>query len=298
MSRAAKQLVGAASLALLGCAEPRELDRYAVELEPLRIVEVVPNDGAEAQTRIDLCFSAELDPRVLDDFDATLHSADLTFDTQLEVQLVAWRAPASRSGLASERWCPGSVLSLTPAGLLQPGIRYRVQLRPALLGWAGEALDTQQDGWGPDPNQEGQLRWFHEFVVAGSPGDPPPDVAEELPPGPTLTELFEPGEVFDPERAACGCHQTPGELAIARLDLSDPETAWAELVLRAGPAATDFPMVTPRQPAESYLIHKLLRTADGQRLHALHGVEMPPDAPLPHADLVRLHHWIATGAEL
>jgi hypothetical protein len=285
-----------AGLALLGCAEPRDNPRFEVELEPLTIVEVVPGDGADPQSRIDVCFSAELDPRVLDDFDATLHSSDLTFDTQQEVQLAAWRAPGSRAALASERWCPGSVLSLTPAGLLQPGIRYRIQLRPALLGWAGEALDTTQAGWGPD--LDGELRWFYEFTVAGSPGDPGPEQAETLPPGPTLTELFQPGEVFDPERGTCGCHQRADELALARLDLRDPEIAWSQLVLRAGPAATDFPMVTPRRPAESYLIHKLLRTSDGERLHALQGVPMPPDAPLPHADLVRLHHWIDSGAHL
>jgi hypothetical protein len=293
--------VGIAAVGLLGlwsgCAEVRDHPRFGTELDPLEIVEAVPAPGsndADAVTRIDLCLSSELDPRGIDDFDVTLHSADLVFDTQQEIQLFSWRAPASRTGLASERWCPGSVLSLTPAGALQPGLTYRVQLRPALLGWAGESLDTTQDGWTITP--EGDLRWFFEFTIAGSPTDESPEQVPELEPGPTLTELFEPGEVFDPERAACGCHQTEGELARERLDLSDPQTAWSELVLRTGLESTDFPRVTPRGPAESYLVHKLLRTHDGDALHGVQGEAMPPNEPLPHADMVRIAHWIQAGA--
>lgn len=299
MSAHERAAVGLAWVWLLGagCGEPREHPRFEGEIGALEIVETIPAPGsseADPATRIDLCLSAEVDPRALDDFDATLHSADLTFDSHQEVQLFSWRAPGSRSELATERWCPGSVLSLTPAGPLQPGLTYRVQLRPALLGWAGESLDTDQDGW--VTTLAGDLRWFVEFRVAGSPADPEPEQVPELPPGPSLTALFEPGEIFDPERAACGCHQREDELARARLDLSNPEIAWSELVLRTGFEATGFPMITPRRPAESYLIHKLLRTEAGDALHALHGEPMPPDDPLPHADLVRVAHWIADGA--
>ena len=100
-----------------GCGEPREHPRFETEVGTLEIVETIPAPGssdAGPQTRIDLCLSAEVDPRALDDFDATLHSADLVFDTQQEVQLFSWRAPGSRAELADTRWCPGSVLSLTP----------------------------------------------------------------------------------------------------------------------------------------------------------------------------------------
>ncbi|MFO7562707.1 MAG: Ig-like domain-containing protein [Enhygromyxa sp.] len=281
-----------------GCGEAREHPRFEGEIGALEIVETIPAPGsseADPVTRIDLCLSAEVDPRALDDFDATLHSADLVFDARQEVQLFSWQAPGSRSALASTRWCPGSVLSLTPTSLLQPGLTYRVQLRPALLGWAGESLDTDQAGWALTP--AGDLRWFFEFRIAGSPADSPPEELPSLPPGPTLSALFEPGEIFDPERAACGCHQRADELARDRLDLSDPQTAWSSLVLRTGFEATGFAMVTPRRPAESYLVHKLLRSADGQALHGLRGDPMPPDAPLPHADLVRIAHWIADGAQ-
>lgn len=299
--RARVEIAGIASswLFALGCGELQGHPRFETELAPVTIVETAPSPGsndADPATRIDVCFSAEIDPRATDDLDATLHSADLVFDTQQEIQLFSWRGPASRTELASDRWCPGSVLSLTPVGALQPGLTYRIQLRPEVLGWAGESLDTSQDGWTITP--EGDLRWFYEFTIAGSPADDSPEEVSELGPGPSLTALFEPGEIFDPERAACGCHQTAGELARDRLDLSDPETAWSELVLRTGLEPSGFPMITPRRPAESYLVHKLLRTRDGEALHGVHGEAMPPDDPLPHADLVRVAHWIFDGAQL
>jgi hypothetical protein len=292
-------LLGGIAALLGGCGELGERQRFAAEVGSLTIVETVPAPGAaevDPLARLDVCLSAEVDPRALGGSVALLRSADLLFDTQREVQLFAWRAPGIRSELASERWCPGSVLSLTPIAPLRPGLTYRLELRPALLGWAGEALDTEQAGW--IPNDAGDLRRFVEFKVAGTPLDDPPEEIPTLPPGPTLTALFEPGAIFDPARAACGCHQRPDELASARLDLSDPPTAWTALVLRTGLEPTGFAMVTPRRPSESYLVHKLLRTDEGDGLHGLHGDAMPPDAPLAHADLVQLAWWIADGARL
>lgn len=297
-------MVVLAGLGSVTCGALDDAQRFEPVVGTLDIVETIPAAGATAVdplARLDVCLSAEVDPRKLAAFDATLHSAELTFDTEVEVQLFSWLAPGSRAELATERWCPGSVISLTPGTAMQPGLTYRMRLRPALLGWAGETLDTEQDGW--MLNSEGEPEFFAEFRIAGTASESPPTEVPELGPGPTLTELFEPGEIFDPARGTCGCHQSSGdewdeweELAIERLDLSDPEIAWSELVLRTGLQATDFPMVTPRRPSESYLIHKLLRTHDGEPLKALHGVPMPPDDPLPHADLARVAHWIHGGA--
>ena len=292
--------LGLAALGLTGgCAEIDDARRFPPASDDLRIVETVPAAGAldaDPLGRIDLCLSAEIDPRALQTFDVLLGAGGLTFDTKREVQLFSWREPGSRNALADARWCPGSVLSLTPVSPLQPGLRYRTRLRPGLLGWAGGALDTEQPGWVREA--DGELRWTLEFRVAGSAIDDPPSPVPELAPGPTLTELFEPGRVFDRERGACSCHQQAGELAQARLDLSDPATAFDQLVLRTGLEATGFPMVTPRLPAESYLLHKLVRDDSGAALHAIRGDAMPPDDPLPHADLADLAHWIHGGAGL
>ncbi|NVB42965.1 hypothetical protein G6O69_34405 [Pseudenhygromyxa sp. WMMC2535] len=298
-----RPIAPAAGLFCLSCAELAESPRFEADAAPLEIIETIPADGAvdvDPLTRIDICLSGELDPRVVNEFDATLHSATLTFDTQQEVQLFSWRAPGSRDLLASERWCPGSVLSLTPESPLRAGLTYRVRLRALSgLGWSGGALDTTQDGW--TLSEGGDLRLFIEFRVAGSVGDPLPEEIPALPDGPSIEALFETGRVFDPERAACGCHQggegENAELALARLDLSDPTLAWSGLVLREGSEPTGFAMVSPRMPSESYLIQKMVRDAEGDALRGIHGVAMPPEDPLPHADLVDLAHWIAAGIE-
>ena len=79
--------------------------------------------------------------------------------------------------------------------------------------------------------------------------------------------------------------------------LSRPAVAGL-FALRPGLAATDFPMISPRQPAQSYLLQKLVRTADGDALHAIHGVAMPPGEPLPHEDIVDITWWISEGAKI
>ncbi|MCA9697660.1 MAG: hypothetical protein KC431_09055, partial [Myxococcales bacterium] len=114
----AAAIVTVAGLLGLSCAELGEQRRFEDEVGPLEIVQTIPAAGEVAFDplgRIDICFSAEVDPRVIGEFDATLHSGGLTFDAQREVQLYSWRAPGSRDQLAATRWCPGSVISLTPS---------------------------------------------------------------------------------------------------------------------------------------------------------------------------------------
>jgi hypothetical protein len=118
----------------------------------------------------------------------------------------------------------------------------------------------------------------------------PPDV-----PAPTLAELFAPGQVFDPDNPACSCHREPG-LAQERVDLSTPQAAFADLVLAADTRSTGFRMVSPERPSESYLIQTLLRDPDGTALYGVLGEPMPPDEPLPHADMTALALWIEGGA--
>lgn len=281
--------------AALACAELGE-PRFEPASGSLEIVETIPAGGAtdvDPLARIDVCLSAAADPRVFDDFSMTLHSSNLTFDSQIELQLFGWRAPGSRAGLAEQPWCPGSVISLTPQSPLQPGLVYRVRLQPVARGWAGEVLDTTQEGW--QLNAAGTLVWTIEFRVAGNPGDEPPAVIPASDPGPTLVELFGANGPFDPQRNACSCHRTPGELAHERLDLSDPEVAWSQLVLETKKGSTGFQRVTLRDPSTSSLIHELLRDEDGEPLHGVQNA-MPPDHPLAFVDLVRIARWIDDGA--
>ncbi len=286
-----------------GCGVLGEDPRFEPEAGTIEIVETIPTLGelaADPLGRIDVCLSTEIDPSAPAEFDLILRSGRLFFDTRQQVQMFSWRAPGSRGELAASRWCPGSVISVTPGAPLQPGITYRLQIREIpSLGWAGEALATPGPEWTFDPEDDRHQRQI-EFRVAGEPGDDPPsdDLLPQLPPGPTLSALFSDGRVFDPTRAACSCHQDSVDdpLARARLDLRDPDTAYAGLVLRDGLESTGYPMVQPRLPAESYLIQKLLRSDDGSAIHALRGDPMPPDTSLPHADLVDLAHWIADGA--
>ncbi len=281
---------------LLGCAELGE-PRFEPAAETLEIVETIPAQGAtdvDPLARIDVCLSEAADPRTLDDFAMTLHSGNLVFDAQIELQLFGWRAPGSRNGLAAQAWCPGSVISLTPASPLEPGLVYRVRLHPSARGWAGEPLDTSQAGWLADAG--GEPIWSIEFRVAGDPGD---DSPEEIPPepGPSLVKLFAEGGPFDPQRDLCSCHRLPDQLGFARLDLSSAALAWPELVLETQPGSTGFMRVTPGDPSQSSLIHVLMRDQAGEPLHEVREA-MPPDQPLAFADLVALARWIDDGARL
>lgn len=280
-----------------GCAELGE-PRFAPEVGTIEILASVPVAGAsevDPAARIDVCLSTFADPRVFDDFSATLHSGNLVFDAQIELQLLGWRAPGRRDALADTPWCPGSVVSLTPRSPLQPGLTYRVRLQPVARGWAGETLDTTTAGWGLD--EQGVPIWTLEFRVAGQPGDEPPDSLPTLLTGPTLTELFDAGGPFDPARDLCSCHRDVEAVARARLDLSSPAAAWTDLVLAESIGTTGFPLVAPTQPQSSALVQELLRDAGDEPLWTAEH-PMPPESPLGFAELVVISHWIADGAAL
>lgn len=289
--------LGLIAAAGLGCAELGE-PRFEPVVGSIEFVESIPAAGAtevDPLVRIDLCLSEIADPRVFDDFTATLHSGNLTFDAQIELQLFGWRAPGERDAIADAPWCPGSIVSLTPRSPLQPGLTYRVRVEPVARGWAGELLDTTGAGWKID--DQGVAIWTLEFRVAGQAGDDPPATIPELAPGPTLTELFATGGPFDPARDLCSCHRGADPVASATLDLSSPTRAWDDLVLANTIGSTGFALVAIGEPSASALIHELLRDAEGEPLYrAQHA--MPPDAALAFDDLVALTRWIAEGARL
>ena len=284
--------------ALLACADASEGTRYDDSPDEVAIVGTVPEAGAAqipSDVQLDLCWSGLLDPRSIGDLDATISSGGRVFDTDLQLQLFAWRGPRG-SDLLPETdgpWCSGSVLSITPVDLLQPGARHRLRLRADPVGWNGESIDLDTPGWTQTP--QGEDVFYLEFDVAPESGreDDPEEVIEDL----TLSILFEPGRVFDPQRSMCSCHTQADSLAGTLLDLSNPDTAYADLVLAPRVRETGYTMVTPRSPSESFLIHKLLRDDDGSAIAGILGHPMPQDQdPLPYPDLVDIAEWIEAGA--
>ena len=88
----------------------------------------------------------------------------------------------------------------------------------------------------------------------------------------------------------------PDTVAIDLLDLRSPGRAFSDLVNDTSLQSTGFPMVSPRSPAESYLLHVLLRNPDGSGLAGIRGESMPPDGELAYTDLVAVARWIEGGA--
>ncbi len=296
--------LSAVSAVSAGCASPRDdRERFPPLEDTIAVIETIPAQGDadfDPRGQIDFCFSDYLDPAAISELDAALYSGRIRFDSELDIQLFAWRPPGEPSGVSDSAWCPGSVMTIRPRDPLEAGLLYRVRLRASAVGWAGELLDTSTPGWTtPEYYDDAQTFWL-EFTTAIETGeqDPEqPDDAEQDDPGPTLGDLFAPGEVFDPQSPTCGCHREPG-LARELVDLSSPASAFDDLVRDQTPRSTGAPLVSPRNPSESYLVQTLLRDDDngGEALHAVLGDPMPPDEPLGHAHMTSIARWIEDGA--
>jgi hypothetical protein len=254
--------------------------------------------GISSDVQVDLCMSTLVDPRTVTDADATLSSGASRFDSTLSVQLVPWTGPGGTPlpEHTEHPWCRGSVLSITPRSPLPPGVLYRARLRPAPTGWSGERLDTDAPGW--IENEDGDVHYIVELMITEPGSDDAVDGEEVGTAAPTLRDLFAPGGVFDPELETCGCHGEVGEVAHALLDMRTADSAFEHLVVRTRRRDTGFPMVTPRRPSESFLLHKLLRDEQGEPIDGVLGGPMPPDHPLPYRDLVQIIRWIEAGAAL
>lgn len=272
-------------------------DRFEPTGEEIAIVSTVPQNGAtgvDPRAQFDICFSAPVDPRAVEEFDARLTSGVVTYDTELTLQLFPWRPPGQRDGINTEDWCPGSVLSVRAKSELIGGLLYRLRLAPTASGWAGESLDTTTPGWSAVDEETGSQSFFLEFTVEPDDPDDPDEPDDPDPIG--LSELFEPGEIFDPLDGACGCHQREDELARDLLDLSTPQIAFGSLVLDTRARSTGSPLVAQRRPSNSYLIQKLQRTDEGHALLGVLGEAMPLEGSVSVEQMSRLAVWIATGA--
>lgn len=288
--------VGAVATSAVACGMEGPDDRFDRAPPDLRVVGSRPQNFAldvGTEISIDLCFDAEVDPRSLDDFDVLISSGTAIFDTQLELQLFPYRPPGRRDGVitAGPAWCEGSVLSARAPGRLRAGATFRLRMTPTARGWDGGELRTDGTGWVEEA--EGELRYTVEFRT-----DPDDDPDAPLPVDPeiSLATLFEPGEVFDPERGLCSCHTDLDDVASRRLDLRSASRAYDDLVLSDRIFGTGSPMVSPERPANSYLIQKLVHTDDGEALWRVQGGPMPPEGPLDIQDRARVAQWIAAGA--
>jgi len=285
--------------AIASCTRVADRERFEPNPQALEIVRTAPPAGArdvDPQARIDLCLSGLVDPRSLFDPDASLASGRLIFDVGVDVELVPWTGPGgARAEGLSEPWCGGSVIALTPKADLAAGVRYRILLEPTAVDWDGELLDTEAPGWLVD-HADGVSRFVLEFTVSAAEEDEPA-VDPPVEPAVTLGDLFAPEGPFDPDRKLCNCHAGDDDLAMARLDLSDADRAYAGLVGSAEARDTGFPMVAPFDPSGSFLVHKLLRDEDGEPLRGVLGASMPRDRPqLDYEDLRRIMQWVADGA--
>lgn len=289
-----------AAVLIAGCTRASDRARFEGPEPPLEILTTAPPADAvdvAPTVRIDLCMSGRIDPRSLDEVDANISSGGALTDTELSIQLVPWMAPGVEQPPEDRvtPWCEGSVLSVQPRAPLREGARHRLRLLPSALGWAGESLATDGPGWVQEP--QGDPRYTLEFTVdADPPGERPGSEPEPQPR--TLHDLFEPDGPFDPARPLCSCHRDPEDLALARLDLREPTSAFEDLLGTARPRDTGFAMVAPRDPSQSFLVQKLLRDDDGSALHGVLGAPMPPEEPIPYEDLLAIIAWIEDGASL
>lgn len=286
-------------LMVAGCTRLSDTQRFEPNPNTVEITATMPEPDGEAlpDVSVRLCWSDLLDPSSVTDVDAVMGSGSLLTDTALGFELRPWTSSTGETlgQDATDPWCSGSVLTVTPKERLVPGVQYRMRLADVAVGWEGEHPNLDAPGWvhsddGTDAN------FFLEFDVVEDPksGLDPEDEPE--PEAVTLRALFEDGAVFDPNRATCSCHRDPDDDASVLLDLRTPEAAYEDLLFDARLRDTGYPMVTPRRPSESFLIHKVLRK-DGGPLPGVYGDAMPlGEDTLPFGDYVMLARWIEDGA--
>ncbi len=282
---------------LAGCTRTSDRQRFAPNPETIEVTQTVPAGGSEAppDVSVRLCWSDLLDPAALTDVDAVVGSGSLLTDAALSIELRPWTSPEGEplDETADSPWCAGSVVTVTPKESLQPGVRYRMRLANEAVGWEGERPDVESMGWVVD--EDGSTNFFVEFDIVDR--VIPPSVGPEEPVDAiTMETLFASGGVFDPQRAMCSCHLDEEDDANVLLDLRTADAAYEDLLFESRLRDTGYPMVTPRRPSESFLLHKVLRDG-GEPLPGVFGNAMPlGDMDLPYGDYVMLARWIEDGA--
>lgn len=144
-------------------------------------------------------------------------------------------------------------------------------------------------GCGPAVEFDGELQNRTEQPIAAPLNEPPPRPDPNNPdcPAPTLIDLHT--AIFSPTCAASECHV--GAEAPEGLDFSiEPDALRARLEQPATQSPSGIPLITPGQPASSYLYLKVfLKTP-------LIGEQMPPTEPLVECEVDAIRTWIEQGA--
>jgi hypothetical protein len=273
----------------------------------MRVVDSFPRSGDvldDARVTVDLCFSHRLDPSTVSDEGLRLRSGFIFYDADLQVELSNWRERGGEA-ISEQPWCEGSVLRLQTGGAIVPGVSYRVLLLDGLRAWTGETLDLEAEGWihptpvdtdGEEQDPEDlEPRWVLDFSIAPDAFVPEDGEDEPEQPGRSLEALFSPGAVLDAQEHRCSCHLDSDGLARDLLDLSSAETAYDDLVLDTRVHPSGFPMVSPGDPASSYLVQKLVHHKGGT-LPGVFGDPMPPTGSLTSAQIGEFSAWILEGA--
>ncbi len=311
-------------LASAACTRVRDHDRFPATEQQLEIVDTFPREGdsdVHPDAVLQICLSGYLNPRTIDVSTMRLASGEFApYDTHTTLELFSMHERGDLSKIATEPWCPGSVLTTRSMVKPSPTV-HRMWIVPSVVGWAGELLDTSTPGWSTPEDPEDDPVFIVEFLYAdleldddttdSGTGEPDTDTDTDtgagagtdtgetpdgaIEPPPTLTDLFAPGAIFASDNPACSCHREPGT-ARDLVDLRNPDRAYNDLVRNTTVRSTGFAMVSPRSPAESFLVHVLLRNPDGSGLDGLRGSPMPPDGEIAYADLVAIARWIDAGA--
>ena len=101
--------------------------------------------------------------------------------------------------------------------------------------------------------------------------------------------------IVQPNCATSSCHSSGA--AVAGLDLSTARAGWDSLLRQQLPVVAGGPvargnaaraLVVPHNPQQSRLLH-MLRGQGASR--------MPPDRPMPGADVALIERWILAGAK-
>lgn len=101
--------------------------------------------------------------------------------------------------------------------------------------------------------------------------------------------------IIIPNCATSSCHSEAA--AAAGLDMSTPAKAYRSLTklqvcvacdVKDEKSVNDRPLISPGNPAQSRTVN-MMRARGAER--------MPPDRPLPEADIALVEEWIANGAK-